>query len=265
MNESAVSRRDGRVVTIGTFDGVHVGHRYLIERAMSRAEELGTAILAVTFEPVPAMVLRPDKFAGRICSAAEKRKQLEGTGVDEILTIRFDHKLSQQSPEEFMSSLVERTRLGELWVGEAFALGKNRVGDVARLAAIGRELGFDVIAAPLFPRYLFVEIDIAVQRWRVIQSTVGVSRLVAHGDAPVAVHDDVIGALRRREDASGHVRLDIRPKFKVGDPVRVLEGAFCDCLGIYEGMSDHERVGILLDLLGRKVRVRIDAEAIAAA
>ena len=72
-------------------------------------------------------------------------------------------------------------------------------------------------------------------------------------------------ALRRREDASGHVRLDIRPKFKVGDPVRVLEGAFCDCLGIYEGMSDHERVGILLDLLGRKVRVRIDAEAIAAA
>ena len=123
----------------------------------------------------------------------------------------------------------------------------------------------DVIAAPLFPRYLFVEIDIAVQRWRVIQSTVGVSRLVAHGDAPVAVHDDVIGALRRREDASGHVRLDIRPKFKVGDPVRVLEGAFCDCLGIYEGMSDHERVGILLDLLGRKVRVRIDAEAIAAA
>ncbi len=56
-----------------------------------------------------------------------------------------------------------------------------------------------------------------------------------------------------------------RDTVRVGDPVRVLEGACCDCLGIYEGMSDHERVGILLDLLGRKVRVRIDAEAIAAA
>jgi transcription antitermination factor NusG len=60
-------------------------------------------------------------------------------------------------------------------------------------------------------------------------------------------------------------RFDHRPKFKAGDKIRILEGAFYDCLGIYDGMPDHDRVGILLDLLGRKVRVLLDAEAIAAA
>jgi transcriptional antiterminator RfaH len=123
----------------------------------------------------------------------------------------------------------------------------------------------EVVAAPLFPRYLFVSIDMTVQRWRSIYSTVGVSRLVCNGDLPSPVLDDVIGSLRSREDASGLIRLLHRPNFKPGDKVRVLEGAFCDCLGIYDGMSDCARVGILLDLLGRKVRVLLDADAIAAA
>ena len=123
----------------------------------------------------------------------------------------------------------------------------------------------DVVAAPLFPRYLFVEIDMAVQRWRSIYSTVGVSRLVCNGESPAAVPERVVGLLKNREDASGFIRFDHRPKFKTGDKIRVLEGAFYDCLGIYDGMPDHDRVGILLDLLGRKVRVLLDAGAIAAA
>lgn len=123
----------------------------------------------------------------------------------------------------------------------------------------------DTVPAALFPRYVFVEIDMAVQRWRSIYSTVGVSRLVCNGDWPAHVPDDVIGSLRSRENGSGFVQFDQRPKFRIGDKIRVMEGAFHDCLGIFDGMSDRERVEILLDLLGRKVRVRIDAEAIAAA
>jgi transcriptional antiterminator RfaH len=123
----------------------------------------------------------------------------------------------------------------------------------------------ETIAAALFPRYLFVEIDITAQRWRSIASTSGVSRLVSNGDWPAAVPDEVVAGLRGREDAAGYVRLDQRPKFRLGDRIRVMEGAFHDCLAIFDGMSDRERVEILLDLLGRKVRVLIDAEAITAA
>jgi transcriptional antiterminator RfaH len=123
----------------------------------------------------------------------------------------------------------------------------------------------DIVAAPLFPRYLFVEIDMTVQRWRSIYSTVGVSRLVSNGDCPAPVPEQVVSVLKSRENTLGFVQLDDRPKFRVGDKVRILEGAFYDCLGIYDGMPDRERVGILLDLLGRKVRVLLDAEAIAAA
>jgi transcriptional antiterminator RfaH len=123
----------------------------------------------------------------------------------------------------------------------------------------------DIIPAPLFPRYLFVAIDLATQRWRSIFSTVGVSRLVCNGDIPTPISDQVLETLRAREDNGGYVRLDHRPNFHAGDRIRVLEGAFADCLGLYEGMRDSDRVAILLDLLGRKVRVTVDLESVAAA
>jgi transcriptional antiterminator RfaH len=123
----------------------------------------------------------------------------------------------------------------------------------------------DVVAAPLFPRYLFVEVDIAKQRWRSIYSTVGVSRLICTGDMPAPVPGHVVALLKQREDAAGFIRLDRQPRFRVGDKIRVLDGLFSDCLGLYDGMPDCDRVAVLLDLLGRKVRVLLDAEAVAAA
>jgi len=123
----------------------------------------------------------------------------------------------------------------------------------------------DTVAAPLFPRYLFVEIDTSAQRWRSIYSTVGVSQLVGSGDAPTAVQDEVVALLRQREDASGLIKLEHRPNYAVGDRIRVLDGVFYDCLGLYDGMADRERVAILLDLLGRKVRIVVDADSVVAA
>lgn len=123
----------------------------------------------------------------------------------------------------------------------------------------------DVVKSPLFPRYLFVAVNAAAQRWRSIQSTIGVSRLVCHGDLPAAVPACVIQQLRVREDGQGLIRLDQRPKFAPGDKVRVQDGVFDSCLGLFEGLTDGERAAILLDLLGRKVRVFIDADMVAAA
>lgn len=123
----------------------------------------------------------------------------------------------------------------------------------------------DMVAAPLFPRYFFVSIDMSAQRWRSIFSTVGVSRLVCNGESPAPVPDQVIATLKEREDDAGFIRLDPPPPFRAGDKVMVLDGIFTDCLGLFESMPDRRRVSILLDLLGRKVRVLVEADSVAAA
>lgn len=123
----------------------------------------------------------------------------------------------------------------------------------------------DFTAKPLFPRYMFVAIDMATQRWRSIQSTFGVSRLVTNGDDPATVPDGVVHALRAREDEKGFIRLDNKPTLVPGERVRVLAGAFMDSAGLFSGLADHDRVSILLDMLGRKVRVLLDADMVAAA
>jgi transcriptional antiterminator RfaH len=122
----------------------------------------------------------------------------------------------------------------------------------------------ETVTTPLFPRYLFVAVDMTSQRWLSIRSTIGVTRMVCDGDRPAAVPVSVFEALKRREDASGLIRLDEKPRFVPGDKVCVLDGAFQDCLGLYEGMSNNERVTILLDLLGRKVRVNLDWDILVA-
>ena len=123
----------------------------------------------------------------------------------------------------------------------------------------------DTVAAPLFPRYLFVSVDMATQRWRSIESTCGVSRLVCNGDEPAMIAQTVMEMLKRREDDNGFIALGQQPRFSVGAQVRVLDGVFADCLGLFDGMDDNARVSVLLDLLGRKVRVLLDDFSIAAA
>lgn len=122
----------------------------------------------------------------------------------------------------------------------------------------------ETVTAPLFPRYLFVDVDRTTQRWLSIYSTIGVSTLVCNGNTPAEVPPAIIQSLRARE-VSGLVAVEQRARFAPGAPVRIVDGAFADCLGLYDGMSDQERVTVLLELLGRKVRVVIDALSVAAA
>jgi transcriptional antiterminator RfaH len=121
------------------------------------------------------------------------------------------------------------------------------------------------VPAPLFPRYLFVGLDLMIARWRAIQSTLGVSHLVCSGHEPATLSSRVVSDLRAREDSNGFVQLSLQPRHAPGDRVRVIEGVFGESFGSFEGMADRNRVAILLDLLGRKVRVVLDEEAVAAA
>ncbi len=121
------------------------------------------------------------------------------------------------------------------------------------------------VERPIFSGYLFVAVDAGRQGWHCINSTLGVARLVAAADKPVAVPHAVIQALRDREGEDGCVRLEPQRHLKSGDKVRVTEGAFESFLGLYEGLTASERAIVLIDFLGRKVRTLFDPEALAAA
>ncbi|MEP7029776.1 MAG: transcriptional activator RfaH [Pseudolabrys sp.] len=123
----------------------------------------------------------------------------------------------------------------------------------------------ETVPAPLFPCYLFVAIDVTTQRWRSVHSTIGVSKLVCDGERPVAVAPGIVEQLQSRHDERGYIKLDVKPQFAPGQRVKVLDGLFSAALGSFEGIADHERVAILLDLLGRKVRLVVDSESLAPA
>ena len=123
----------------------------------------------------------------------------------------------------------------------------------------------ETVAAPLFPRYLFVALDLACQRWWSIRSTFGVADLVFNGERPAPVSGGIIQLLKEREDERGFVGLPQRPRFVPGETVCVIGGVFSPCLGLFEEMLDRERVVVLLELLGRKVRVAMDEGALVTA
>jgi transcriptional antiterminator RfaH len=122
----------------------------------------------------------------------------------------------------------------------------------------------DWVATPLFPRYLFVGMDLLRARWRAIRSTVGVADLICSGDRPAPVPPAVLDAIRAREDERGLVSLADAGRFARGDKVRIAEGAFSGLVALFECMSDEDRVVLLLDLLGRQVRVEVGTEAVEA-
>jgi transcriptional antiterminator RfaH len=122
----------------------------------------------------------------------------------------------------------------------------------------------EIVSAPLFPRYLFVGMDLLRARWRAVRSTIGVVSLVCHGDAPTPVPPRVLDAIRARENESGHVVIE-RPSFARGDRVAIEQGAFSGLTGLFLSMADDQRIVLLLDLLGRQVRVQLPPDAVALA
>jgi transcriptional antiterminator RfaH len=122
-----------------------------------------------------------------------------------------------------------------------------------------------LVLRPLFPRYLFVGLDRLVQHRRPIRSTVGVVALVSSADEPVPVAAEIIDALRREESAGGFDLVSPVQRLNPGDNIRVTQGPFADLMGSLVGIADHERVFVLIDLLGRSVRATVPALAVEAA
>lgn len=122
----------------------------------------------------------------------------------------------------------------------------------------------ELVRRPLFPRYLFVWLDLLKTPWRPILSTVGVSHLLTLGERPLQVPDGVVEGIWGAE-ANGIFDRDPRQRFSAGDSVRIMDGPFADLVGRFVGLAESERVYVLLDLMERQVKVRLAVDVLSAA
>jgi riboflavin kinase/FMN adenylyltransferase len=133
------------VVAIGNFDGVHRGHRALIEAARRRARELGAPLGVVTFEPHPREVLTPDRAPPRLTPLRVKARMLADLGVENLFALAFNEHLMTKSPEAFVHDvLAGGLGIRHVAVGFDFRFGHRRAGDVDTLTRLGDEYGFGV-------------------------------------------------------------------------------------------------------------------------
>ena len=139
----------GSVVTVGTFDGVHLGHWEVLREIGSRARRTGRPSVLVTFWPHPLRVLRPEVAPRLLTTSIEKKEILAQTGLDYAVFLPFTRMLSRYTPRRFVEEiLVARMRVRELVIGYDHGFGKGRSGDAETLEAMGAELGFGVEVVP---------------------------------------------------------------------------------------------------------------------
>ncbi len=136
------------VITIGAFDGVHRGHQHLLKQAKESAREKDARVIAITFEPLPIQIFRPNAFPGRILTNQRRRELLQHFGADVIVELPFDRELAKQSAADFVDQMKQAGPVLELWVGEDFALGHGREGTPDRLRELLSDHGTEVHAIP---------------------------------------------------------------------------------------------------------------------
>jgi riboflavin kinase / FMN adenylyltransferase len=137
-------QKKGGWITIGSFDGVHVGHKEIIHSLIEGSQKENSASIVVTFFPNPIVHLKNIEEPFYLTLPVEKDKILSQLGVDSILTIRFDHAVSRLSPKDFISILHKQLNFTHLIIGYDFRLGADRAGGFSTLEEIGQEMGFSV-------------------------------------------------------------------------------------------------------------------------
>lgn len=176
MTDPSALPDDGRgtVVTVGTFDGVHLGHRQVLEEIATRARRAERRSLLVTFEPHPLEIVNPPAAPALLTLAQERREFLAQCELDIVVFMRFTRQLSQYPPEAFVRLLLERFHMKELVIGHDHGFGRGRAGNVELLQQLGGQLGFAVDVVD--------QVDVGGQP---VSSTL-VRRAVAGGDLETA-------------------------------------------------------------------------------
>ncbi len=172
----------GSVVTVGTFDGVHAGHRAVLEEIARRARDAGRASVLVTFEPHPLAVVNPAAAPPRLTTAHERLEVLATSELDRVVQLRFDRAMASMGPEQFVDDvLIARCGMRELVIGHDHGFGKGRQGDVSTLEELGAARGFRV------------DVVDAVAAGGATVSSTAIRRAIAGGDIAGAARQ--LGAL----------------------------------------------------------------------
>ncbi len=137
----------GCVATIGTFDGLHLGHQAVLEQVCIKSEELKQPSVAIIFEPLPGEYLSPKNAPSRLMSFREKVKALKNQGIDRVLCVRFDDQLRSMSAQKFVNRVfLDGLGVKFLVFGDDFRFGNDRKGDLLFVKKIGKVYGFEAVA-----------------------------------------------------------------------------------------------------------------------
>lgn len=284
----------GTAVTIGAYDGVHLGHRAVVAEVRRRAAEDGLATAVVTFDRHPASVVRPESAPRLLTDLDQKLELLAGTGVDYCLVITFDEARSHEPADDFVREVLAGCLNARVVVvGEDFHFGHKRAGDVALLRTMGAELGFEVDGLELVDtegraaddaakvsstriRHALVAGDLALAN-ALLGRQHEVRGVVAHGDkrgrdlgfptANVSVPGDILlpadgiyAGWFERADGSVHpaaISLGRRPTFYVEAHASLLEAHLLDFEGdLYD---EHVKVRFAAWLRGEERFESLDA------
>lgn len=235
---------NGSVVTIGAYDGLHLGHRAVIDIVRGKAAELGAASAVVTFDRHPAAVVRPESAPRLLTDSAQKVELLASTGIDVTVMVHFDEQRATETAEQFVEEvLVKCLRARAIVVGVDFHFGHLRRGNVALLAAMGEQHGFEVFPIDLVERVDGVNEPI---------SSTAIRRALAGGEVDVAAR-----LLGRPFEVRGRVVQGDQRGRLLGFPtanVLVPDSMCVPADGVYAGFyerPDGERFGCAINL-GRR-------------
>jgi riboflavin kinase/FMN adenylyltransferase len=213
------------VITIGAYDGVHLGHQAVIDHVRRRATDLGARSAVVTFDRHPASVVRPESAPALLTTPERKLELLEATGIDACVIVQFDEAQAAESPESFVERvLVECLGTRSIVVGEDFHFGRHRDGNVDLLRKLGADGDFDVEPVELLPRLDGVDEPV---------SSTAIRRALAGGDIGRA--NEMLGHLF---EARGRVVTGDQRGRLLGFPTANVEVTNALCLpadGVYAG------------------------------
>jgi riboflavin kinase/FMN adenylyltransferase len=133
------------VVTIGNFDGVHVGHQGILRHLVAMGRERGLTPTVLTFDPHPARVLAPERAPKLITTIAQRLRRFEAEGIEAVLLLPFSHEFAKATPEEFAADILARiVRARLVMVGDDFRFGYKQAGNIETLRTLGKGLGFEL-------------------------------------------------------------------------------------------------------------------------